>query len=256
MNKFVTFGLGAAAVVVVLLVGTQFFGSPSDGGVGAQPTATPEATATPQPTTSASPDPDLEPGPFSLTDGTGGEGLDGPAITVTIAAPGWNGESGSGLLVKNNNPNPPNGAGLITFTSADGYYVYGDPCQWSSTRPDTPASTVDELVSALSAQASRDASEPVDISVDGYAGKAITLHVPDDAIFSECDQGRFGSWSLGTVDLTPHRFHQGPGQIDNMWILDVEGHVVVLDWSHYAGTPQADVDELQAIVESATFELP
>ncbi len=38
MNKIVTIGLGAAAVVVLLFVGAQLFGSPS-GGVGSQPTA-------------------------------------------------------------------------------------------------------------------------------------------------------------------------------------------------------------------------
>ncbi len=82
---------------------------------------------------------------------------------------------------------------MIVFDEGD-LYVYGDPCQWSSTTPDPPATTVDELVAALSAQASRDASEPVDITVDGYAGKSITLHVPDDAVFSDCDEGYFGSW--------------------------------------------------------------
>ena len=38
MNKIVTIGLGAAAVVVAVFVGAQLFGSPS-GGLGSQPTA-------------------------------------------------------------------------------------------------------------------------------------------------------------------------------------------------------------------------
>ena len=58
-----------------------------------------------------------------------------------------------------------------------------------STMPDTPATTVDEFVAALAAQASRDASAPVDVTVGGYAGKTITLHVPDDAAFDDCDEG-------------------------------------------------------------------
>ena len=41
MNKIVTIGLAAAAVVVALFLGAQFFGAPS-GGVASQPTATPE----------------------------------------------------------------------------------------------------------------------------------------------------------------------------------------------------------------------
>jgi hypothetical protein len=112
---------------------------------------------------------------------------------------------------------------------------------------------VDEVVTALAAQASRDASAPVDITLDGYAGKAITLHVPDDADFTQCDEGKFGSWSQGTTDLSPHRYAQGPGQIDEVWVLDVDGLMVVIDWTHYAGTPADDVAELRAIVESATF---
>ena len=50
MNKLLTYGLGAAAVVVLLFAGSQFFGSPS-GGTGAEPTptATPEATLEPTP---------------------------------------------------------------------------------------------------------------------------------------------------------------------------------------------------------------
>jgi hypothetical protein len=97
----------------------------------------------------------------------------------------------------------------------------------------------------------------VDITVDGYAGKSITLHVPDDAVFSDCDRGMFGSWGYvlnGTVDPTPSRYHQGPGQIDELWIVDVDGMVTVIDAGHYEGTPAEDVAELHAIVDSITFE--
>jgi hypothetical protein len=44
------------------------------------------------------------------------------------------------------------------------------------------------------------------------------------------------------------------GQIDEVWILDVGGHVVIIDWSYYPATPPSVVDELRAIVESTTFE--
>ena len=53
MNKFLAIGLGAAAVVLAVFVGAQFFGSPS-GGLGSQPTASPEPTATPEPSPSPS----------------------------------------------------------------------------------------------------------------------------------------------------------------------------------------------------------
>jgi len=258
MNRFLTIGLGTAAVVVIaVLLGTRLLGSPSGtGGPGDEPTASAEASSM-EPTSEPTPEPTpaglLPEGPFVLTDESIGPGLEGLPMTVTIPAPDWYGEPGYGILTKGDNADPPDGAGLIVFAVADGYYVYGDPCRWSTTRPETPATTVDELVAALAAQASRDASEPVDITLDGYAGKAITLHVPDDQDLSDCDQATFGSWGLPGADQTPMRYHQGPGQIDNMWVLDVTGHIVVIDWGHYAGTPQDVVDELQAIVESTTF---
>ena len=258
MNKFVTIGLGAAAVVVLaVLLGTQLLGAP--GGFGSpadEPTPSVEASGI-QPTLEPTPEPTpaglLPEGQFVLTDETIGPGLAGLPMTVTIPAPDWYGEPAYGILTKDNNAEPPDGAGLIVFDVTDGYYVYGDPCRWSTTRPETPATTVDELVAALTAQASRDASEPADITLDGYTGKAITLYVPDDQDFSDCDRATFGSWGLAGADQTPMRYHQGPGQIDNMWVLDVTGHLVVIDWGHYAGTPQTVVDELESIVESMTF---
>lgn len=256
MNKIVGFGLAAAAVLAVVLIGSQLLGSPTNvGGPGIEPTATP--TPSPEPSVaepSSAPEGLLPEGPHVLNDGEPLEG--GPTLrtTVTIPAPDWYGEAGDGILIKNDNSAAPDGAGMITFFGD--LYVYGDPCQWATTRPDEPATTVDELVAALAAQASRDASEPVEITVDGYAGKAITLHVPDDAVFSDCDQGLFGSWGVPGDDVTPFRYHQDPGQIDEVWIVDVNGELAIIDWAYYAGTPSEHVEELRAIVDSMTFEAP
>jgi hypothetical protein len=51
MNKIVTIGLGAAAVVVLVFIGAQLFGSPG-GGTGGDLTASPEPTATVAPSAS------------------------------------------------------------------------------------------------------------------------------------------------------------------------------------------------------------
>jgi hypothetical protein len=189
-----------------------------------------------------------------LTDGDQVDGLPTLRTVVTIPASGWDGEPGGAILTKNDNPNAPDGAGLIVFFGE--LYVYGDPCAWSTSRPDEPATTVDELVAALGDQASRDASEPVDVTLDEYAGKAITLHVPDDAVFSECDRSTFGSWGVPGSDRSPFRYHQDPGQIDEVWVLDVDGELAIIDWTYYADTPQADLDELRAIVDSIDFDAP
>jgi len=73
MNKFVTIGLGAAAVVLALLVGTQLLGSPSNnlGGPGGEPTPTPEPTATSEPSAAEptrTPWVGLPEGPFVISD--------------------------------------------------------------------------------------------------------------------------------------------------------------------------------------------
>jgi hypothetical protein len=219
-------------------------------GIAASTTFGPTAAPTTEPTPSAAGS--LPEGPYAFYDGVY---AGGPPITVTIPAPGWDTESGTiATLQKHSNPDPPDGAGLIMFVGD--LYVYADPCHWSTTRPDTPATTVDEVVAALAAQPSRDASEPVDITVDGYSGKSITLLVPGDAVFSECDQGEFASWTGGWPDpiTSPSRPHQGPGQIDELWILDADGELVVIDATYGPDTPAEHLDELHAILESMTFE--
>lgn len=252
MNKIVTIGLGAAAVVVLLFIGAQLFSSP-DGGLNVGGDAAPTATPEPSPqTTPTPPAAGLPAGPFALTDGSVGTG--GAPASVIIPGPDWYGEPNGGVLCKGEGEcaDPPDGAGMIGPWFGE-FYVYGDPCRWSTTTPDEPATTVDELVAALTKQASRDASAPVDVTLGGYEGKFITLHVPDDADFGDCDEGYFGSWEL-PGDPTPSRYHQGPGQIDLLWIVDMDGVLTVMDASHYDQTPANDVAEMRAIVESMTFK--
>lgn len=259
MNTTLKFALAAAVVAVAVLIGINYLADPDVGGPGPAESTSPstaEPTSTPEPSVAApsvATEGLLPEGPHLLTDGQSIDGLPTVPITVTIPAPDWYGEPGGGFIVKND-AEAPDGAGMIVFFGE--LFVYGDPCQWSTTRPDTPATTVDELVAALAAQASRDASEPVDVTVDGFAGKGITLHVPDDVVFSECDRLTFGSWGVPGDDLTPFRYHQDPGQIDEVWVVDVDGTLAIIDWNYYEGTPQVLVDELRSIVDSITFEAP
>ena len=257
MNTSIKFGLAAVVVAVAALIGINYLGTANVGGPGvSDPTsADPTPAATPVPTPTATPVGLLPEGPHVLSDGEAPEGgqISLP-VTVTIPAAGWYGEPGGGILQKNDNSDAPDGSGMIVFFGE--LYVYGDPCEWSTTRPDTPATTVDELVAALAAQASRDASEPEDITLDGYQGKSITLHVPEDAVFGECDRGTFGSWGVPGPDVAPHRYHQDPGQIDEIWIVDVNGELAIIDWAYYAETPAEHVEELRSIVDSISFEAP
>jgi hypothetical protein len=262
MNKFLALGLGAAAMVAALLIGANLLGSGNP-----PPGVAPSVSAVP-----SEPAPSVEPvgyselpqGSLLLWDGT----PDGVSITVTISADGWWGSPGLGWFTNDNEPHPP-GRGMIVYGSVEEYYVYADPCHWRTTMPATPATTVDEVVAALKSQTSGTeddhepfgawATEPSAISVDGYSGKSITLHAPD--IFNhDCDLDQHAYFA--TEDESPARYlvRGGPevagmqGQNDEMWIVDVDGAVVVLDMGYDPSTPPAVVDELRAILESTTFD--
>lgn len=250
VNRYLKIGLAAAAVVLVAIVGFQFLGDSNTGSPGASESAGPSATATPRPSpTPTAPEPTFGPlseGPYILVY----EQLLDVRMTVTIPAPDWHGLETVTVLQKNGMAGPPQGAGL-TVWSGDAF-VYGDPCAWESTRPDAPVSSLDELVAALSAQASRDATPPVDVTVGGYPGKMLTLRVPDDADFTECDGGEFRT--LVEVGIDGVRMHEGPGQIDEVWVVDVDGTLIFIDAGYFAATPAEDVEEMRAMVESATLE--
>jgi hypothetical protein len=265
MNKFVTIGLGAAAVVVLLLVGSQLLGSPTTnlGGPGVE--ATPTAEPTTEPTPSSSVWTGIPEGPFVVT------GTDDPVqVTVNIASPGWFPLADFDAVSKDDDSlDPPEtvGAALLAWAwpAGTGINVYGDPCQWLATIPETPATTPEEIAAAFAAQASTDATAPVDVTVGGYAGKAITLHVPmsfdlpnasREEEFADCDDETFAFYGLEGNETEHERNAQGAGQIDELWILDVDGSIVILDAALSPATPGDLVEEIRTLVESATFELP
>ena len=60
----------------------------------------------------------------------------------------------------------------------------------------------------------------------------------------------FVSW-LGNG--TGERYQQVPGQVDRLWVLDVNGQRLVVDATYSPDTTQADRDQLGQIVESLRF---
>jgi hypothetical protein len=139
--------------------------------------------------------------------------------------------------------------------------VPGDPCHWGSTTW-TPGPSVDELVAALQAQVTRNASATVEVTLAGHPGRYLEWSVPADAVvtgdsdFQGCDlepsdgHRNFVSW-FGAGQGT--RYQQVAGQVDRLWILDVDGQRLVVDATYSPDATPADLEELDRVVRSLEF---
>jgi len=261
MNKIVTMGLGAAAVVVALFIGVQLFSSPS-GGVGSGATPTPEPTATPQPTEPPSPLPtprsdpegDLAPGIYAA------HPLPAPknSVTVTFTVPeGWSALGNALVPAGDPDVGPPGGMG-IQFD--DVTTLNGDPCDWSGTADDISVGpAVDDLVDALLAQTAYEVSDPVDVTIGGYSGKRVDIVHPTEPFAGEssdapeCDDGNYRLWSTSVHG--PHPVYaQGPANGWQTNVLDVDGTRLVIVTMDFPGTSPADRAEMDAIIGSLVIE--
>lgn len=254
MNRMLGFGLAAGAVVVAILIGAQVLGSPSTnlGGPADDPTPATSSASSPEPTVqpTGTPDAGLPEGSHTVAASYDGA----PGISVTIPASGWT--DGEIALFKGEEvDNLPEAAVLLwSWPAGEEFYVALDPCASESTRPDEPLTTPEEIVAALAAQSSRVVSEPRDVQIGGYPGASVTLRVPEDVAADECELNEYVS--LATDEDPLARYHQGPSQIDEFWFLDVDGVIVMIDAVYRPDTPDALIDEMRTIAESATFKLP
>ena len=108
-----------------------------------------------------------------------------------------------------------------------------------------PWTTLDGLVAALSEQEGwAEVTAPSDISVDGYAGKAFQRTAPAD--MSDCDTRTLrhknvdGAGVPRFPKLGDRRRNSGagyyePGEIETLWVLDIDGTVVVINTRAVAG---------------------
>jgi hypothetical protein len=109
-------------------------------------------------------------------------------------------------------------------------------------------STVEDLLAALRQQRRTRMTSPVPVTVDGYTGLSLELHVPKDVDFDECPD-----YNVWESDPAGARHMGGPGEFDRLWILDVEGDVVVLTVAGDADVPESALKRLAGMVESVEF---
>ncbi len=255
MNSTLKLALGAAAVVVVVVAGIAFLprSTPSVGGSGDVQTASPAPTpaVTPTPTAAASAavpefpgvSDDVAPGTYLWAAG----GATPADITFTIPA-GW--MSRFGIPHKDRG-----GPGEIAVGNWIISNVYADPCQWlGSLLEPAVGPTVDDLAIALVAQVGRNATAPTDVTLGGYPAKQVELSIPADLDRASCDGGVIRTWVTPGEDTAlvndTENLGMHPGQLNVVYIVDVDGERLVIDTWHMPGTSAADLAELDAILAS------
>jgi hypothetical protein len=109
-----------------------------------------------------------------------------------------------------------------------------------------PGPSVEDLADALVAQKSTRASAPEPVTLAGYQGRYVELASPRD---------------ISSCKLTGHLWGEpggrgiyNAGQVDLMWILDVDGQRLVVNAAYSRPKSTAsDIDKLTSMVESLEF---
>jgi len=236
MNRLVVAAGSVAAIVLVAVIG---FGIVSGGG-----TSSPGAAPSPTPTPSASPliQGDVEPGRYFLE-------TNGYRYTFTVPETGWTFDPAAAGLVQGKDDTEL----AIFWPREDFSELYRRACEWTGTGFD-PGPSVDDLANALASLEDFEASAPSDVTVSGYKGKRVALTVPSDADVDPAADPHSASCDGGKYSLSSGRWYQAPGQADNMFILDLDGHRETVVVSTTPGTPNDVVDQLRAMVASLEIE--
>jgi hypothetical protein len=219
--------------------------------VATSPSGSPADGASPSPAALGGVERPLDPGTYRLDlDQLAGGGTGFPSFLVTVPD-GWHTFDGWNVY----RPRSGSSADPVAAQFWDVDQVFGHPCQWDGTLFQ-PGPTVDDLAKALVDIPLRKATKPIDVTLDGYAGMYLEWSVPADLDFSKCDadgdEHQFQSWTA--KGWAHDRFQQGPGQVDRLWILDIDGSRLVIDAFSMPSATAEQRAELLSLVNSIRFE--
>jgi hypothetical protein len=224
----------------------------------AMPTHGPAATSIPVPQAIA-----LDPGTYYLPNPGNDPSLclRGCAgyerITFTLPA-GW---AVGGRLVSKHLDQP----GEVAFSVWTVDQVYADPCHWQGSAL-SPLDLANHAhgptgiilapeTGGLANQALR-GSLPralTHVTLGGVIAVRIDLSVPAGLDTSTCDQGQFRSWTEWDV-VGGANSHNAPGQLDAVYMVDVDRRTLVIDASHMPAASKQDLAELDAVLRSMIID--
>lgn len=256
MNTTMRFALVAAAIVIVALIGYQLIAGPNVGGPQATPSPTVDLTPVELPAAGA-----LEAGTYFVRNPYVDEDpvrscesgcADYQRIIFTLPD-GW--ATSDGFVHKEFGK-----AGEVAFSVWTPGETYLDPCHWqeSAVGPlghshDASGAIVLDDQFALLNQVGRPASAPTIVTLGGQAAVRIELSIPAELDIATCDRREFRSWSeWDVVDFG--NSHHASGQIDVVYVVDVDRRPLVIDASHMPGASEEDLAEFEAILASMIIE--
>ncbi len=206
--------------------------------------------ATPYPTVESTP---MEAGPVNIR----------PAGSTDISLPitvpdGWE-RVDDAMIVKSGGGSP----GGMSFGAWVVQDVFVYPCRWSSRVFADRAlmrSALGQAV-ALSSWWGQDpgapppsnvsiapvATRPQATTIRGLDAYEVGILVLSGFDFAACDADQLVFWETADGAV---RLGLGPGELHRLWVVDVEGTIVVVDATTFPGTSAADRAELQAIIDS------
>jgi probable HAF family extracellular repeat protein len=162
-----------------------------------------------------------------------------PRIELTLPK-GWFNYEGWGM----------NDGGTLIVSFWDVNKVYPAGCHWASKSMIDPGPTVGGLARVLYTRPLRHASKPRRVTLAGFHGKYLRWSVPTNLNPAHCVQGYFESWTA--KGWASDRYQQGGGQVDRLWILNVDGQRLVIDAAYLHATKKQRA-ELNRIVHSIKF---
>ena len=154
----------------------------------------------------------------------------------------------------------PAGMSLGVWTVED---VWKFPCRWSGDVVADPAlmKTAEGQAEALADYWGQDprmppysnsplapaSLRPRATTFHGYPARYLETLILQGFDFSQCDAGQLVLWG-GTDGHV--RYGLGQGELHRIWVVDVNGTVIVIDAATYPETSKADQTELQAMLDS------
>jgi len=238
-SNIVRFGLAAAAVVLVAIVGIYLVGGPN---VGGPPDSAPSPSVELTPLPTSTPMPRLS-GQESLAAGRYRVDPILPVVVTVEVPDGW-GAGGAWVVFGPKGFEAPDGMAIRFYTVRR---LFANPLSPDvGLLPVGPG--VEDLVNAMVDHPDWNTTGPEAITMDGYSGQVVHLTLPP-----------------GTSDATPFYFFGDEiggqygwvaGQLFDIYVIDVDGERLVIDAHHYPGTSEADLAAQRAVLDSIRLSKP